>query len=358
MLRFSKSSGFAALWLAVLVPTTATFSRNPGEDQSGSIHRMRPHCDLDTVQHSEHVASLQTSNTPGLSTSSLRALGSVLFRSLSLSGTGTVSCSSCHVPSLGFSGDHPRAIDTVGTVGRRRSPSLLGLCAQGKFMWDGRVDGLQSVIPIPLESTEMAVDWGLALSRLRNDPAVLQIDPRLNSDLDRDVVLQSLAFYIETLSDPVSRFDLFYFAGDQDALTEQEKFGLRLFTHKAHCSSCHLVDGTSAPFTDGAFHRTSLTSSNGDRGREAVTGDALDEGSIKTPTLRGVALRPFLMHDGSITNLREVVRKYNNINLTNVDLRLKPIFLTENEIEAIVDFLSSLNPIKMDNVNHTKTVDQ
>jgi cytochrome c peroxidase len=76
-----------------------------------------------------------------------------------------------------------------------------------------------------------------------------------------------------------------------------------------------------------------------------VTGIAQDRGAFKTPTLRDVALRRYFMHDGSMTSLRQVLDYYNkggNAGVANVDGRIRPLFLTDTEIGAIIAFLDTL----------------
>jgi cytochrome c peroxidase len=204
---------------------------------------------------------------------------------------------------------------------------------------------------MPLESPEMAVDWPSALRRLADDR---EIDGLVRDagmfGLDRAAVVAALAAYVSSLDAGPSRFDRLYYGRDQTALTLQEAWGLRLFMRKARCASCHLVDGRAAPFTDAAFHVTGIGYREGrfaDPGRAGVTGDAADVGAFRTPSLRGVALRPFLMHDGSMTSLRQAVEHYNaagNARVPNLDERLKPLFLTTDEVAAIVAFLGALTP--------------
>ena len=52
------------------------------------------------------------------------------------------------------------------------------------------------------------------------------------------------------------------------------------------------------------------------------------------------------MHDGSMTSLRQAVEHYNAANkrVPNLDERLKPLFLTADEVAAIVAFLDALTP--------------
>jgi cytochrome c peroxidase len=282
-------------------------------------------------------------------------LGGYLFGSPSLSLDDTVSCRTCHIPSLGFSGNRPLAVGVAGYVSSRRAPALLSLGRAKYLMWDGRASDLRQQAAIPLESPEMAVDWPLALSRLRGDPAVTQIvGPAGLNTIDRELVLRSLASYVASLDAGKSRFDRYFFDHDERALSEQEIQGFRLFVHKARCASCHLVDGAAAPFTDGSFHATGIGCQKEyclDRGR-AISGNPNDEAAFKTPSLRGVALRPYLMHDGSITSLRVAVERYNRgPKLASIvsDDRLEPLFLSADEVSAIVAFMGTLTPTTLDN---------
>jgi cytochrome c peroxidase len=194
-------------------------------------------------------------------TASLVALGERLFRSPLLSADGTISCSTCHIPALGFSGDRPRAIGVAGYVGGRRAPALFGLRSATSFMWDGRATSLNAQVVMPLEGSEMAVNWATALPRLavRRDIADLLAGTRPHT-LDRSVVIAALAAYVASLDPDPSRFDRFYYGGNQTALTSQEGWGFRLFVRKAGCASCHLVDTGQLPSRMGAFMSLDLAS--------------------------------------------------------------------------------------------------
>jgi cytochrome c peroxidase len=290
---------------------------------------------------------------------SLVALGEQLFRSTLLSRDGTVACQTCHVPALGFSGGRPLAVGVAGYISSRRAPSLLGLKHAKSLMWDGRAPDLHHQAAIPLESPEMAVDWPAALSRLAADPSIAQAQAVAGFvSLDRETCLDALAAYVASLDAGESRFDRYYFGHDAQALSQQEILGLRLFTHKAHCSGCHLVNGLNAPFTDDAFHTTGVGCESGacrDHGRASISGGSADEGAFKTPSLRGVGLRPYLMHDGSILSLRAAVERYNRGIKSEPgmrDGRLGPLYLTADEVAAIVAFLNSLTPDRL--VSHER----
>jgi cytochrome c peroxidase len=81
-----------------------------------------------------------------------------------------------------------------------------------------------------------------------------------------------------------------------------------------------------------------------DEGRFVVTKKESDRGAFKTPTLRDVTTHAPYMHDGSVKTLREAVELYNRGGNKNpyLDVKIEPLGLTPEEIDAIVAFLGSL----------------
>lgn len=155
--------------------------------------------------------------------------------------------------------------------------------------------------------------------------------------------------------------------------------GFSLFTGKAGCSTCH-----SGPlFSDLDFHNTGLPNppnASLDIGRQAVSLDLFNSpfnclgafsdaspkdceklrffefslerlfGTFRTPTLRGVSKRQRLGHSGNVGSLTEMVRHYNlapdgphGVVFGKVSFsELKPLHLSEEEVDAIVAFLEAL----------------
>jgi cytochrome c peroxidase len=173
-------------------------------------------------------------------------------------------------------------------------------------------------------------------------------------------------------------------------LTPREAQGLLLFQDRQRtgCSTCHIVlDAPSSPersmFTDygyealGAPRNARLHTRDEDLGLCERTDAANPTNaphwcvSFRTPSLRNVALRNGFMHNGSFTNLRDVVRFYAT-RATNPERwypsgsdfddtpapyrglvtgtaavtyrrhRGDPPALTDDEIDAIVAFLGTL----------------
>ncbi len=89
------------------------------------------------------------------------------------------------------------------------------------------------------------------------------------------------------------------------ALNPQEAAGRVLFT-TLPCGVCH-----GGPLlTDQQFHYIGVRPVAEDSGRAIVTGAPADRGSMRTPSLRNVALRTAFMHDGRFSTLEEVVNFY------------------------------------------------
>ena len=82
----------------------------------------------------------------------------------------------------------------------------------------------------------------------------------------------------------------------------------------------------------------------------ALTTEFDDLGSFKTPTLRNIDVTAPYMHDGSLATLRDVMVHYNNGGVTvegnpvNDFLSggIRPLDLTDEEIDALVAFMEAL----------------
>ena len=77
------------------------------------------------------------------------SLGHRLFFDPGLSGTGGVSCSTCHQPERRFTDGLPKG-QAIGTS-KRNTPSIIGAAYSPWLYWDGRKDSLWSQALSPLE---------------------------------------------------------------------------------------------------------------------------------------------------------------------------------------------------------------
>ena len=270
-------------------------------------------------------------------------LGRRLFFDAILSEDGSTSCSTCHLPERAFAGDKPKAIGIHGREGRRNAPSILNRALGTSQFWDGRAATLEEQALQPIQSsTELGSSIDAVLERLKSREEYRRAFNNAFLDgITADNVARALASFERSLltgDSPVDRFR----TNDFIALSDEQRQGLWLFESRGQCWRCH-----SGPnFADERFHNTGVSwgAEPADLGRFEVTNDDSDRGKFKTPTLRNVALTGPYMHDGSIATLREVVQFYSrggNDN-PNLDPIIKPLELTERDVEHLVAFLEAV----------------
>ena len=195
-------------------------------------------------------------------------------------------------------------------------------------------------------------------------------------------VTQAIAAFERTIVAGNSPFDRWYFSGEKDALTAAQQRGFELFVNQGRCVSCHVIEQTQAVFTDNRFHNVGVGINDiqkdvpalareflkakatlaevdvkvlsdkrtSELGRFAVTREFDDLGSIKTPTLRNVAVTAPYMHDGSLKEMRDVIVHYNNGGVTEegnpvndfLSGGIRPLNLTEPQIDELVAFMEAL----------------
>jgi cytochrome c peroxidase len=321
------------------------------------------------------------------------ALGKKLFEDKRFSSTGGVSCASCHDAKKAFT-DSPLAT-SEGIVakgkpltGTRNAPTVVNAAYFSSMFWDGRSADLEDQAQHPfLNPVEMALPTHAPILKVvRTDPeyqkAFQQVFGKSGSAVTMKEVTQAIASFERTQISGNSPFDRYLYGGEAGALTEQQKRGFDLFVNKGRCVSCHVIEQTSALFTDNRFHnigvgingiqgdvpalageflKAKATLSEVDKkvladkrtselGRFAISRSFEGLGAFKTSTLRNVAVTPPYMHDGSIKTLRDVVVHYNNGGVTKegdpvndfLSSGIRPLLLTEPEIDDLVAFLEAL----------------
>jgi cytochrome c peroxidase len=291
-------------------------------------------------------------------------LGRWLFFDRRLSADGTLSCASCHQPEHAFSQTTAVASGIAGQQGARKVPTIVNLAIPrrwttfvdvppGAFFWDGRVRTLEQQAMEPIAS---AREMGSSRERLVSVVAgIAGYAPYFEEAFgDAGVtparVARAIADYERTRMSGNSPFDRWQRLGRDSGVSAVAKSGFALFTGKAGCVPCHRLP----LFTDGEFHNLGIgwdarTETFADEGRHVPTKGTVYEdypGTFKTPTLREVTRHPPYMHDGSIPTLREVVQFYNRGANPNPYLSARlsgtPLGLTDDEIDAIVAFLKTL----------------
>ncbi len=285
------------------------------------------------------------------------ALGQRLFDDPKLSASGQIACASCHARELGFADGLRTSFGHDRQRGKRNSPSVAPAAWLPVLFWDGRAETLeaQSLHPI-VDPLEMAGALPVIEARIAADPSYAEAFTAAFGD-DRvtvDRIAKALAAFQRSLRPGQARWRRFI-GGERRALNDQQLRGLHLFRTKAACASCH----SGPTFSDGGFHNLGLTfygRQNEDLGRYGVTGRPEDVGAFRTPSLLGVSRTGPWMHNGLFPLFEGIVRFYNaggahprrpagaeNDPMFPVtDPMLKPLDLTEDEIDDLVAYLETL----------------
>lgn len=305
------------------------------------------------------------------------SLGRRLFFDKRLSQNGRTSCASCHAPEKAFTDGRAKSIAFNGLPARRNSPSVLYAVYQGSQFWDGREKSLEDQVKaVLLTTTEMTGHPQAALEALRTDDAYQQSFQKLfpDSSLSFSAIARAIAAYESTLTPFTSAFDRFA-AGNEKALTAEQKRGFNLFMGKAKCGTCHfapLFSGLVPPYfnqTDLEILGTPATATfvkpklDADSGQFHTVPLPFSVGAFKTPSLRNVAATAPYMHNGVYRTLDEVMTFYDKgggqglgIRLAYQTLPAKPLRLKRSEKKAVILFLHSLTDEKQKQITAKNAV--
>ena len=308
-------------------------------------------------------------------------LGQKLFFDGRLSADDTVACSTCHDPARAFTDGSPVSVGIKGRIGQRNAPTILNALYNRTQFWDGRARTLedQAVLPIvnPAEMGQPTLDAAVARIAAIKEyrKAFARVFGRPLNGLD---LARAIASYERTQIAYDSPFDHFV-AGEQGAIDTAAKRGWALFNGRGRCNKCHALSQDKLDvtnFTDNGFHnigvmlvphdvvamarqaeqsinagdmaavdRAAIQTNLSVLGRFLVTRRDSDIGAFKTPNLRNLLMTAPYFHDGSHATLWDVLDHYNKggrLGDPNLDPDMKPLALTERDIDDVVSFLASL----------------
>jgi len=304
-------------------------------------------------------------------------LGDMIFDEKRVSSDNSVACNTCHSPRNGFT-THTAASRGVGDqIGKRNAPSILNAMFYKSMFWDGRAATLEEQATLPiLNPVEMGQKEPKdVVAKLAAIPEFVEAFQKVfGRPPNWEDMGKALAAFERTRLSSEAPFDRFLH-GDEKALNAAQRRGWALFTGKARCGSCHTYDPALPLFGDNRFHNTGAAASKQDLnqlaqhtaktaaagnkseidrraletddselGRFLVTQKREDIGAFKTPFLRDVLLTGPYMHDGSLETLWDVVEFFNKGGERNpfLDAEMKPLGLTANEVDDLVNFLGTL----------------
>lgn len=293
-------------------------------------------------------------------------LGRQLFNDPVLSGTGTKSCASCHIPEKAFADGlkFSAGIDNVTPL-TRNTPSLWYTAFQTRFFYDSKADFLENQLDdVVHNSSEMKGSLNKSAQLIRRDSQYVQLFnlayPEEKTPIVEYNIANAISSYIRSLTGMNARFDN-YIRGDAAALTAAEKKGFNLFAGKAKCATCHFIplfNGLRPPdFTDTESEVVGVPDRAGkkkilldpDEGKKNFTTSVIHRFAFKTPTLRNIALTAPYMHNGVYNTLDEVLDFYNNgggkgrgIAPPNQTLPFSRLHLSRREKKEIIAFMKAL----------------
>lgn len=292
-------------------------------------------------------------------------LGKKLFFDRRLSGDGTMSCATCHIPELAFTDGQEISLSYPATKNWRNTPTVINTVFHKTFFWDGRVKSLeeQALFPV-MSSFEMNLNIDFMVERIRQ---VAQYRKDFKETLGMDVsskgIATVLAEFQKTLVSKNAPLDKFLL-GDAKALSEDARQGMDIFVGKAGCINCHygkaLMDNKfhhiGVPEKDEhiedeqiAITRRFVAKIHGykeykslkeDLGRYLITRQKKDWKAFKTPSLREISKTAPYMHNGYFQSIDEVIDFFNKgggkgnkvlkpLNLSDKEKSLLKIFLIE-----------------------------
>lgn len=295
----------------------------------------------------------------------LADLGRKMFFDPALSGSGKVSCASCHDPAFAYGPPNGMPVQVAGRNrnrwGIRAVPSLTYLQVipqftehfydgeengddsidngpTGGLTWDGRVDRGRDQVRIPLFSSyEMANTNEQSVVHAAQTASYSAQLRKLSGDTtDLHRVFATILEAFEAWEEDYREFYPYNSKYDawlrgKSKLSDAELRGLKLFTDvsKGNCARCHIAtrgaNGTPPQFTDYGFvalgvprNKAIPANSNpawydlGLCGPERTDLRQTDRycGCFITPTLRNVATRRAFFHNGVFHTLKEAVAFY------------------------------------------------
>lgn len=275
-------------------------------------------------------------------------LGKKLFFDKSLSLDSSISCSSCHQPVLAFSDSIALSLGVKNLKGSQNAPTLANVAYHPYYTRLGGVSTLEKQILVPIqEHNEFNFNIIEIAKRLQANREYLQLSKKgYNRELDYYVITRAIANFERSLISGDSKYDRY--KQGLVKLNESETKGMNLFfSKKTNCSVCH----SGFNFTNYTFENNGLYETYKDVGRKRLTEKDEDLEKFKVPTLRNIELTAPYMHDGSIKTISEVIKHYNSGGKPNKQKSniIKPLELTEEEQENLVQFLNTLTDRKFCN---------
>ena len=262
-------------------------------------------------------------------------LGRMLYYETRLSKSQELSCNSCHkLDSYGVDNE-PTSPGHKGQRGERNSPTVFNAALHISQFWDGRAPTVEEQAKGPvLAGVEMAMAGeDQVVGVLKTIPGYAEpfkaAFPGEEDPLTYHNMATAIGAFERNLLTPAP-LDAFL-KGDVNALTAAQKKGMQTYLDTG-CQTCHMgvaVGGQS-------YMKLGLAKpwETEDVGRMKLTGNESDKYFFKVPSLRNIEKTGPYLHDGSVTDLSEMVKLMADHQLARE--------LTDEQTADIVAFLGAL----------------
>jgi len=322
---------------------------NQQKNEKSTQEKVIPQAEKDLLSKAQmffKVLPMEAVNPENPLTDAKIKLGKILYYDNRLSKDETQSCNTCHNLATYGVDNLPTSPGDNGIPGTRNSPTVLNAAFKTAQFWDGRNKDVEEQAGGPiLNPAEMAIPHEqFLLDRLKKTelypPLFATAFPGEKDPLTYKNIRFAIAAFERTLITP-SKFDD-YLANDIDALSEQEKQGLKTFIDVG-CIACHtgsVLGGTMLQkFPLFGEYSDYIPEGKVDFGKFEETKNEADKFMFFVPTLRNVERTAPYFHDGSISKLAKAIRIMGKSEL-NKDLSNKQI----NDLTAFLKTLTGEVP--------------
>ena len=289
-------------------------------------------------------------------------LGRYLFYDGRLSGDPDrpMSCATCHRQEHAFECGTEKFEDgrPAGNSGKKTPHVMLPLFNlawnNSGYFWNGYVQegNIESTVPMAITAPhEMDGNIRKAVELIKKEPMYREMFYKAfgSTEINIDRISKAIAQFVRSIVSFNSKFDQFMDGKVQ--LTKQEMRGLMLFTTEgADCFHCHGSPALPLWTTNLFMNNAKDIDFEGEKDRFSVTGNPMDKGKYRVPSLRNIEFTGPYMHDGRFKTLDEVLEFYNNglkrspyIDPLSINANHGGSHLSESDLMAVKAFLLTLS---------------
>lgn len=291
-------------------------------------------------------------------------LGKKLFFDRRLSGDGTTSCATCHVPEQGYTDGQDISQSYPTTRNWRNAQTLYNVGMYKSLFHDGRVKTLEDQALFPMMSAfEMNQNLDFVEEEIRSVPEYVEAFKRVfGGEPTRERIAMAIAAFERTIVSLNAPYDN-YLKGDDKALSSDAKKGLDIFRGKGKCIECHygpnlsddkyyalnvpenpaLADDprvtATMRFVAKVYHYAKYRDLKEDPGRYLITKKQGDWKAFRTPTVREISRTGPYMHNGVFNSIDEVIAFFDQGGGKS-NRWLKPLGLSAEEKHQLKAFLT------------------